>query len=288
MLWDTLTSASYQSPSKEALSRWKKHIFQPEYLPRETFRLDLRDDCHGAGYCLTGNGLSGCQEQNRVLEVQHGRAGPAVSPKPGPCTRVWDRDVPVTQPSEVHRLVTSGWKLSIGLAPVPETWFWLGFLTCFLGGRDWLSFGGLGFFCHSCPPGFLSPSAGMRSPGARAGGGENGKKMLKQVMGESWELGTDELIKKRGFIYCNPDASPTLTGFLMQSILTFISNLGLFQEISPSASPEPTSRCFLTLRLKANPQPAAAERVRGFTGIHPPWQPDRPEGVYAFRISCDS
>lgn len=112
--------------------------------------------------------------------------------------------------------------------------------------------------------------------------------MLKQVMGESWELGTDELIKKRGFIYCNPDASLTLTGFLMQSILTFISNLGLFQEISPSASPEPTSRCFLTLRLKANPQPAAAERVRGFTGIHPPWQPDRPEGVYAFRISCDS
>lgn len=57
--------------------------------------------------------------------------------------------------------------------------------------------------------------------------------MLKQVMTESCELGTDKLIKKRGFIYCNPCASPTLTGFLVQSILTFISNLVLFQGVSP-------------------------------------------------------
>lgn len=53
-------------------------------------------------------------------------------------------------------------------------------------------------------------------------------------MTESWELGTDELIKKRGFIYCNPGASPTLTGFLVQSILIFISNLVLFQVVSPN------------------------------------------------------
>lgn len=132
-----------KAPAKTLSSRWKKHIFQPEYLLRETFRLDLRDGCSGAGYCLTGNGLSGCQEQHRVPGVRQGRAGPGVSPKPGLRTRVWDQDVPVTQPSEVHRLVTSGWKLSIGLAPVPETWFWSGFLTCFLGGR--LLFG-WGFF----------------------------------------------------------------------------------------------------------------------------------------------
>ena len=93
-------------------------------------------------------------------EVQHGRAGRRVSPKPGLHTRAWDRDVPVTQPSEVHRLVTSGWKLSIGLAAVPETWFWLGFLTCFLGGRG-LAVVWWGVLCSSCPPCFPSPSAGM-------------------------------------------------------------------------------------------------------------------------------
>lgn len=170
MLWDALTSASYQSPSKEALSRWKKHIFQPEYLLRETFRLDLRDDCHGTGYCLTGNGLSGCQEQYRVPEVRHSRAGPGVSPEPGPHTRVWDPAVPMTQCSEVHRLVTSGWKLSIGLALVSETWFWLGFLTCFLGGRDWLLFGVGGgfflvFFVIHVLPAFSLPPLGCRTPG---------------------------------------------------------------------------------------------------------------------------
>lgn len=160
MLWDALTSASYQSPSKEALNRWKKHAFQPEYLLSETFRLDLGAECHGVGYCLTGNGLSGCQEQHHVPEVWHGRAGRGASPKPGLHSRAWDRDVSVTHPSEVRWLVTSGWKLSIGLAPVPEAWFWLGVLTCFLGGRDWLLCGGLVFFCRSCPPSFLSPSAG--------------------------------------------------------------------------------------------------------------------------------
>lgn len=84
--------------------------------------------------------------------------------------------------------------------------------------------------------------------------------MLRQVMGESWEFGTDKLIKKRGFIYCNPDASPTLTGFLMQSILIFISNLCLFQEILP--------RCIqrTSLELLANPQLAAAELGEGIHG----------------------
>lgn len=53
-------------------------------------------------------------------------------------TCTWDRDVPVTQPSEVHPLVTSEWKLSIGLAPVPEMLFWLGFLACFLSGTGFL------------------------------------------------------------------------------------------------------------------------------------------------------
>lgn len=69
-----------------------------------------------------------------------------MSPNPGLRSRAWDGDVPVTHASEVHRLVTSGWKLSIGLAPVPEAWFWWGFLTCFLGGRDRLLCGGLFFF----------------------------------------------------------------------------------------------------------------------------------------------
>lgn len=93
--------------------------------------------------------------------------------------------------------------------------------------------------------------------------------MLKQVMGESWELGTDELVKEKGLIYCNPDASPTLRGFLMQSILMFISNLGLFQEISPSASTKPAWRCSLTLGPKANPQPAATELGEGIHGDSP-------------------
>lgn len=93
--------------------------------------------------------------------------------------------------------------------------------------------------------------------------------MLKQVMGESWELGTDELIKKKGLIYCKPDASPTLTGFLMQSILMFISNLGLFQEISPSASTKPAWRCSLTPGLKAKLQPAALEMGEGIHGDSP-------------------
>ena len=109
--------------------------------------------------------------------------------------------------------------------------------------------------------------------------------MLKQVMGKRWELGTDKLIKKRRFIYCNPDTSPTLTGFLMQSILIFISNLGLFQEISPGESTEPASSCSLTPGLKANPQPAAAELgegIRGDSGTLAAWGGD------AFRISCDS
>lgn len=77
--------------------------------------------------------------------------------------------------------------------------------------------------------------------------------MLNQVMTESWELGIDELIKKRGFIYCNPGSSPTLTGFLVQSILTFLSNLVLFQEVSPSASTEPVSRCSLALGAEGKP-----------------------------------
>lgn len=97
-------------------------------------------------------------------EVRHGRAGPGVSPEPGPRTRVWDRDVLVTQPSEVHRLVTSGWKLSFGLAPVPETWFWSGFFACFLGGRGWLLFGWC-FFVVGVLPAFSLPLPGCETPG---------------------------------------------------------------------------------------------------------------------------
>lgn len=57
----------------------------------------------------------------------------------------------------------------------------------------------------------------------------------------------------------------------MQSILMFISNLGLFQEVSPGASTEPAWRCSLTPGLAANTQPA----VELGEGIHPPRQPNR-------------
>lgn len=111
--------------------------------------------------------------------------------------------------------------------------------------------------------------------------------MRKQVMGESWELGTDKLIMKRGFIYCNPYASPALTGFPMQSILIFISNLGLFQEIFPSASTEAASGCSLTPGPKANPQPAElGEGIHGDSRTLAA-RPLR-GGGYAFRISYDS
>lgn len=39
-------------------------------------------------------------------------------------------------------------------------------------------------------------------------------KPLERVMAESWELGKDELIKKKGFIGCNPGSSLILAGFL--------------------------------------------------------------------------
>lgn len=64
-----------------------------------------------------------------------------------------------------------------------------------------------GCVCHSCPaPLGCAPSAGKAQPQCL--------EPLEWVMAESWELGKDELIKKRGFIGCNPGSSLTLAGFL--------------------------------------------------------------------------
>lgn len=130
---------------------------------------------------------TGCRDA-RGSTVRPSRArlgGPGLSPTPGLHTRVWDQDVPKTRPLEVHQIVASAWKLSIGLAPTPETWFWLGFLACFLGGTGCLVLPflfvillafvlfclGCGFCVSLCPPCFASPCTGMWNPRVRAGGG---------------------------------------------------------------------------------------------------------------------
>lgn len=85
--------------------------------------------------------------------------------------------------SALRSLVTSGWKLSIGLAPVPEMLFWLGFLACFLGTRDWQLFGvGVFFVTHVIPVLFLSLLGllGCKIQGRGQERAENGNKMLKR------------------------------------------------------------------------------------------------------------
>lgn len=108
-------------------------------------------------------------------------------------------------------------------------------------------------------------------------------------MTESWELGTDEFLKKRGFIYCNSGANPTLSGFLVQIILRFISHLVLFQEVSLSASTESALRYSLTLGAEGKPTARSRRAGQGgserFTHLG---SPTSPGGFYASRISCDS
>lgn len=196
VLWDAFTSASYQSLGKEALSGWKKKkgtFFTLTILPRESFGLAVCPRCRGVAWCWS---LPRCE---RGCGDTH--AGTAR----GRCH----------QTSQGHPAATSGWGSAwprrlergcVGTSHAPPR------------RKGWRWFGGP---CVALAL-LVSPSAGMRALGMRAGMGappwgavqnQTQMKPIGQVMGESWELGRGELRKKRGFMCCNPRSSPTLAGF---------------------------------------------------------------------------